>query len=69
MQHLFEFIVTRKQSEEDKAQEKEQEVLNLMYKTESNRKEKVHKKILKELGQKDIIQTHEIEDFYLRQIR
>jgi hypothetical protein len=69
MTHTFEFVVTKKQSQEDKDQGKEQEVLNLIYKTRSNRLHKVAAMIRSELATKKIVATGDIEDLYLRQIK
>lgn len=69
MTHLFEFIITKKQTEEEITQKKEKDIINLMYKTESNRKNKVYGLILKELKTKGVIKPEEVEEFLLRQLK
>lgn len=69
MKHEFEFVVTKKQTPQEVEEKKEQEVLNLVYKTESNRKNKVAQKIRKELDVKGIIKEEDMQDFYLRQLK
>lgn len=68
MQHLFEFIVVKKQTIEEVAEGKPPSSLKLMYKTESSRINKVGRKIKDELVSGGIIKAEEIEEIYLRPV-
>lgn len=69
MTHLFEFVVTKKQTQEQKDLKEEQQVLNLVYKTKSKRLHKVADMIRQELDVKQIIALQDIEDLYLKPIK
>jgi len=68
MQHLYEFVVTKKQTEEEKEKGDQKMVVHLMYKSESSRRNKVVDLIKKELHKKDIIKQQDIDEFWLKQL-
>lgn len=68
MQHLYEFVVTKKQTEEEKEKEEKKVVIHLMYSTKSARRSKVVDLIQKELHKKDIIKSQDIDEFWLKQL-
>lgn len=69
MTHTFEFVVTKKQTPQEIEEKKEQEVLNLMYKTKSKRLAKVAESIRAELEEKNVIKRDQIQDLYLRLVK
>lgn len=66
MTHYFEFIVIKKQTEEEKKEGKEPDIINLVYETKSKRTNKVAEKIKKEVVQSGAMTADEIQDIYLR---
>jgi hypothetical protein len=65
MVHEFEFVVVKHPT----TPEAESEALHLIYKTKSNRKNKVAELIKDELEKKEIVERKDIKDFYLKQIK
>lgn len=66
MTHYFEFIVIKKQTDEDKEKGLEQEVINLVYETKSARLNKVAGKIRKEVVASGVMRDDEIQDLFIR---
>lgn len=80
MQHIFEFIAIKKESEEDALFNKDPEntikrvpvTINRFYNSESSRKSKVTQRIYKDLKKEPFNIENvekELDKFYIRQIR
>jgi len=65
MQHIWEFLVKAKATEENT----DPEFINRMFVTESSRKKKVSEQILKKIEKDFNLKQEDMKDFYVRQLR